>query len=120
MFMLDYYLVFFSASIRQHVFSICLKMNRNDLINSISEIDQRNFIKFEVLLGKCATDIHKDLVKAIGGAAYSLRTVQFWVKSFHSGRISTEEGRGGPHNLAPEYEEGVAAERRDWTTRPFT
>lgn len=117
----DYYLVFSSASSYQQVFSISLKMNRSDLINSISEFDQRNFIKIEVLLGKCATDIHKDLVKAIGGSAYSLRTVQFWVKAFYNGRISTEEGRGGPHNLAPEHEDRIAAvkdkldEKKDWT-----
>ncbi len=91
------------------------------LKSSVTDIDQRNYIKIAVLQGKYAAQIHQELRAALGKAAYSERTVQWWVKQMKEGKIDVIEGRGGGNNLAKDQEERVKQvsslldQKRDWT-----
>lgn len=46
------------------------------LKDSITDIEQRVFIKFGVILGHSSGIIHKELVKTIGVKAYKYNTVK--------------------------------------------
>src|SRR5258705_5893959 len=55
-----------------------------------SRLEQRAFIKVQVLLGFGAADIHRQLVGAVGlGGALPSRTVKRWVHFFRKGREET-------------------------------
>jgi hypothetical protein len=98
-------------------------MDRIALANSISDYEQRCFIKIGVLLNKSAKDIHSLLRKALQGRSYPLRSVQRWVADINSGRTSVEEARGGAHYVCPETDERVAAvnellrDSKGWSVR---
>jgi len=51
-------------------------MNRQEIISSVTDYEQRAFIKFGFLLNRSGPDIYRDLTTAIGRSAYPLRTVQ--------------------------------------------
>jgi hypothetical protein len=61
------------------------------LIPSVSDCEQRSFIKICILLDKTPTFIHGQLSKALLNKASSLRTVQTWVKDIKEGRVSVED-----------------------------
>jgi hypothetical protein len=98
-------------------------MNREELIRSVTDEDQRSFIKISVLLNEPAAKIHKLPTSALHGSAHSLRTVQRWVTDISRGRTDLEEARGGPHRVAPDKQERIAAieehlyESRGWSVR---
>jgi hypothetical protein len=46
------------------------------MISSVTDVEQRAFIKFGFLLNRSGPDNHRDLTAAIGRRAYPLRTVQ--------------------------------------------
>jgi hypothetical protein len=83
-------------------------MDQTKLKTSITEEDQRNFIKFGVLLKKDAKTIHDELVTALGRQAYPARTVRYWVQQIKDGRIDVSDQRGGAHNFHPERDERIA------------
>ncbi len=51
-------------------------MDRQELINSITDENQRNLIKISRLLGLSAKDIHKQLTKSLDSRALPLKTVE--------------------------------------------
>jgi histone-lysine N-methyltransferase SETMAR len=69
-----------------------------NLRNSVTNEEQRAFIKISTLLGQDSKAIRKKLNDAIGTRAYSLRNIQIWVKAFKEGRnkIIDEERSGRP------------------------
>lgn len=68
---------------------------KEKLIQSITDIDQRIFIKFLVILGWSGNLIADTLVKALGKRALARRTVQNWCSRFNSGDTDVGERRGG-------------------------
>ena len=74
-------------------------MNRQALENSMTDIDQRNYIKIGVSQGKSASAIKKELNRVLGRRAYKLRTIKDWVKKFNEGRSVSGKCRGGPHRI---------------------
>ena len=74
------------------------------LISSIDDQQQRDFIKFGLLLGKNASQIRRELHQAIGSRAYSVRTVQEWIQRFKDGRTETKDmpRSGHPTNVRTE------------------
>jgi Mos1 transposase-like protein len=62
-------------------------MNSENLKNSISDFEQRVFIKFGILQKKQASKIQIDLRKILGKSAYSKRTVRYWVQKINEGRV---------------------------------
>ena len=98
-------------------------MNEVALQNSISDYDQRTFIKFCVLLNKPAREIRSLLLNALGKRAYPYSTVTRWVRIFKNESTSIEEARGGGHNVHLKKEERINKikkcldERRDWSVR---
>ena len=65
-------------------------MNKHNLKSSITDEDQRSFIKFGIIANKSAAEIHRELVTLIGSMAYSAVTVRKWVQRFNEGRIETK------------------------------
>ena len=80
-------------------------MDLQETISSVTDSEQRAFIKFGFLLNRSGPDIHRDLTTAIGRRTYPLRTVQRWLAGFRKGPNSTEEARGGPHHVASDHQE---------------
>ena len=101
-------------------------MDLQETISSVTDSEQRAFIKFGFLLNRSGPDIHRDLTTAIGRRAYPLRTVQRWLAGFRKGRNSTEEARGGPHHVASDHQErlsaleGLLEESRGWSVRELS
>ena len=62
-------------------------MDPIQLQKSITDYDQRIFIKFCVLLNKSTRESHDLLSTVLGKAAYPYSTVARWVQSFKSGQI---------------------------------
>jgi hypothetical protein len=72
----------------------CLSLVNIDLqrlIPSVSDYEQRSFIKICILLDKTPTFIHDQLSKALPNRALSLRMVQTWVKDIKEGRVNVED-----------------------------
>ena len=65
-------------------------MDRQELISSVTDQEQRSFIKICLILDKSATFIHNQLKSGLGSRAYALRTVEHWLTEFRRGRKSTE------------------------------
>lgn len=65
------------------------------LKDSISDKEQRVYIKFGVILGHSYWIIHKELVESVGNRAYSLNTVKNLVSKFNKGQNCVEDSRGG-------------------------
>lgn len=69
--------------------------SKQAIINSVTEIEQRIFVKFGILLGWSGGVIEKNLKKAIGRKAFSERTIYNWMKKINDGRFDMNEQRGG-------------------------
>ena len=67
------------------------KMNVQEIKKSFSRYDIRIIIKFSILLGKSATDIHTDLLAAIGDRAPSIQTTRKWMRAISEGRIDMDD-----------------------------
>jgi hypothetical protein len=65
-------------------------MDRQELISSVTDQEQRSFIKICLILDKSATSIHNQLKSGLGSRAYALRTVEHWLTESRRGRTSTE------------------------------
>jgi hypothetical protein len=70
-------------------------MDKEKLINSVSDIEQRSFIKIGLLLDLPGTSTHKQLAKALGTRALPLRTVNHWLHQFREGRTQIEDQKRG-------------------------
>jgi histone-lysine N-methyltransferase SETMAR len=98
-------------------------MDKEQLVNSVTDLEQRTFIKFGVILGKNAKEIHNDLIKALGSMAYPHSTVRRWVKDINKGRTDLSDQRGGAHNVNHERDERIErveeqlAITRAWSSR---
>lgn len=98
-----------------------LVMDRQRGISSVTDIEQRGFIKIHVLGGATASEIHRLLQKNIGKTAYSLSRVKFWVKRFQGNQWDVREGRGGAHHFHPDRDQRIEAvklaleDKRDWS-----
>ena len=98
-------------------------MDRLALRNSIDDYQQRVFIKFGVLLGWSAANVHKQLSTALTSNAYSVRTVRRWVEDIKNGKIDIGERRGGDRSDSSleatrlEKIQELLRERRDWSVR---
>ena len=79
-------------------------MNRENLKSSITDEDQRSYIKFCILANKSAADIHRELVNMIGSMAYFAVAVRKWVQRFNEGRTETKNipKPGAPINVRTE------------------
>ncbi|KAI6659515.1 Histone-lysine N-methyltransferase SETMAR-like [Oopsacas minuta] len=66
--------------------------------SNFSEIEQRTYIKFRMLLEISSNAIHEDLVAVCGDEALYYSTVRRWVNLFRDGRSSVEDAprSGGP------------------------
>ena len=67
---------------------------KENLRNTISEEEQRVFIKFCYLLDYSASVATSELKKALGNKALSKKTVEKWLNKFHNGEILAKDGRG--------------------------
>jgi len=98
-------------------------MERPALQNSISDYEQRIFMKFGVLLGWSAADIHKNLKIALDKRVLPESTTKRWVKQIKEGRIDVTEDRGGDRSNYQEHENQVKKikelleESREWSVR---
>ena len=70
---------------------------KENLRNTISDEEQRDFIKFCYLLDYSASVATSELKKALGNKALSKKTVSKWLIKFHNGEILAKDGRGGGH-----------------------
>ena len=82
-------------------------MDKQQLIYSITEQEQRAFIKFCVIEGLTAEEIYRRINILIGARAYSKRTVRRWVTNFKSGRYDIESHHGGGHEVTSRTNELV-------------
>lgn len=58
---------------------------------SFSRYDVRNIIKFSLLSGKAAPQIHQELTEVLGDDAPSIQTVRKWIREIQDGRESLED-----------------------------
>ena len=97
----------------------------DNLIESVTEAEQRAFIKISVILKQDASSIYKQLLQALGHRAYSLRATQKWVKDYKEGRVEVEDlPRPGRPNTARTPQEldrlrELLAENRSGSLREF-
>ena len=66
-------------------------MNQQEMKESFSRYDIRIVIKFSILLGKSALEIHTDLLTAIGDHAPSIQTIRKWIRSIVEGRMDMND-----------------------------
>lgn len=88
-------------------------------MSTVTEHDQRSYIKIRALCGDAASVIHQTLVDVCGDSALHYSTVAKWAKEFKEGRATTEDlqrcGRPksatGPEVLE-KLQEALHADRR--------
>ena len=85
------------------------KMNVQEIKKSFSRYDIRIIIKFSVLLGKSATDIHTDLLAAIGDRAPSIQTTRKWMRAISEGRIDMDDDSRSGRPMSACGDAGVSA-----------
>lgn len=96
---------------------------RESLINSMRDLDQRNFLQFCVLLGYSGGLSHELLVKSVGSNAIGKSTVEKWMKKIKEGDTDLKDGRGGDKSDKAVKEErlnllkGCMEESRHWSTK---
>lgn len=96
------------------------------LKDSISDKEQRIFIKFGVILGHSSGIIHKKLVESVGNSAYKLNTVKHLVTKFKSGYNVVEDSRGGDTSDVSKKEKIIdeikklLAQTRAWSCRELS
>lgn len=92
-----------------------------DLKDSISDKEQRVFIKFGVILGHSSGIIHKELVEAVGNRAYKLNTVKNLVTKCKNAHNPVEDSRGGDTSDCSKKQrvidqiKDLLAQTRTWT-----
>ncbi|GFX99804.1 HTH_48 domain-containing protein [Trichonephila clavipes] len=57
----------------------------------ITRVEQRAYIKIDVLRERNAMECHSELVEALGNNALPYRTVARWIEKFQQGRVSTSD-----------------------------
>uniref|UniRef100_A0A158P5I0 Mos1 transposase HTH domain-containing protein n=1 Tax=Tetranychus urticae TaxID=32264 RepID=A0A158P5I0_TETUR len=67
------------------------------LTESVSDEEQRVFLKFCAIEGCSNSVAHSNLVKKVGNKALSRHTVDYWMSKFRSGVTSCKDSRGGDH-----------------------
>ena len=82
-------------------------MDRESIANSVTDIEQRSFIKISLLLDNNAKQIHDNLRAALGNRAYPYPSVRRWAKDIREGRVDVGEQRGGAHNIHPERDQRI-------------
>lgn len=82
-------------------------MNPEIFKQSISDIDQRIYIKFAFQLGKSGKAIERELKQVLGRAALPYSTITRWMRAFQDGRTDVEEARGGAHHVHPDADERI-------------
>lgn len=80
---------------------------KEKLIDSISDYDQRVFIKFCTLLGYSAGVTEDHLKKAIGKNALKKKSIEKWQTKFRKGEVSIEERRGSTSPYSIDREERI-------------
>lgn len=90
-------------------------MDFQAVYSSNTDYDQRNFIKFEVLLNKIARNFHPELSSALGKP--TKRTMKQSVKSIQEGRMNVKEQCDGERNI---HLENVLSELASETIIPKT
>lgn len=96
------------------------------IINSISDFEQRIFIKFAILLGWSGGITRKNLQKAVGGKALAESTIYSWIKKINDGRTDVSEARGGDtsdQNLRLKRREEIQQamdDSRHWSMRSLS
>ena len=98
---------------------------RSKLIDSISDKDQRVFVKFCLLHGYSGAETHEGLRKAVGTRVVALSTVESWLTKFRRGETDVGEARGGDRSDAALKAQRITqvqeclADSRHWSTRPL-
>lgn len=93
---------------------------------SITEDDQRSFVKFCFLLNMSSGLIHQQLVKAIGGRAVAQKTVEGYITRLRQGDSELIDRRKGKKGLQDLKEERLPRIRtamedsRHWSTRSLS
>jgi [histone H3]-lysine36 N-dimethyltransferase SETMAR len=96
------------------------------LKNSITDIEQRVFIKFGVILGQSSGIIHQGLVNSVGPRAYKLNTVKNLVTKLKRGENCVEDNRGGDTSNPLKKEKVIGElkkfldQTRAWTCRELS
>nr|CDJ87883.1 unnamed protein product [Haemonchus contortus] len=90
--------------------------NIDKLRRSITEQGQREIIKWGVIQGKSAAQVHRE-TQQMDGMEFFKRNVQKWVRMFKEGGTETSKGRGGAHNVHSAHEERVAEIKRRMAVR---
>jgi len=57
---------------------------------TVTNDDQRAYIKIETLRGKTPMEIHSSLMEVCGVEAVDRSTISRWAQRFHEGRLSIE------------------------------
>jgi len=57
---------------------------------TVTNDDQRAYIKIEILRGKTPVEIHSSLMEVCGVKTGDRSTISRWAQRFHEGRLSTE------------------------------
>lgn len=68
-------------------------MDNSELIKSVTDYEQRIFIKICVLFEPNAANIHRMLKKALGNNSYSQQHVRTLVKEIRDGRTDMNDQR---------------------------
>lgn len=94
--------------------------------DSISDYEQRVFIKFCASLEYSASVTHSNLVKVVGKNAYSEKSVQNILSRIRKGQVDVTDKRSGATKDAARREERLEAiqsamdESRHWSTRALS
>ena len=82
-------------------------MDREALSQTVTDQEQRSFIKIGKLIGWSAGEIHRLLVRGLQGRAMALKTVECWVTKINKGRTEVEDTRGGPYFVTPDKDRRI-------------
>jgi hypothetical protein len=82
-------------------------MNKEELILSVTDQEQRGFIKIARIMGWTAGAIHHELNKHLKNKAMPKKSVERWVTDLNKGRTDVEDKRGGAHHLTEDKDQRI-------------
>ena len=82
-------------------------MDKEALAQSVTDQEQRSFVKIGKLIGWSSGEIHRWLVSGLEGKALGLKTVEYWVTKMNKGRTDIEDTRGRAYRVAPDKDQRI-------------
>ena len=99
------------------------QFDKEMLADSVTDQEQRSFLKICKLLEWNGPESHKLLDKALGPRTFSLSTVKKWFTEMNKGRCDLQDARGEAHNVTPDKDRRIEAiqeclaETRSWSIK---